>query len=238
MGILQRGPILTYRSVHWLRAHCWLSSCIDLILQRGIYLSDSFDPHKILGISPGASLEEIRRAYRRQAAKYHPDAGGDAWVFQQIQSAYAQLVSHTPATSASQEKQQDHRDHRSKDVEGNSHGQENTLRQWLFGKPLKLHNETSYFVFANFMDLVMTGILLRNDAMEVNPIADLIYQFWGFGGLVAFKISIVVFVCVIAQWIARRSMSKARILLVGGTLLVAAVVVYSMWLARYQLGVF
>ena len=227
-------------------------------------MSNSIDPYKVLGISPGASIEEIRRAYRHQATKYHSDAGGDAWVFQQIQSAYAHLCSNSSNITSShrgdqtqgvdldnarEQKSADHfgdstgwtdnasattNDRSSERVD--SSGQETVLRHWLFGKPLRLHNETSYFVFANFMDLVMTGILLRYNAMEVNPVADLIYRSWGFGGLVAFKIFIVIFVCVIAQLIAARSMIKARSLLIGSTLLVAAVVVYSMWLARIHLG--
>ena len=31
------------------------------------------DPYKVLGISPGASEEEIKKAHRRLAKKYHPD---------------------------------------------------------------------------------------------------------------------------------------------------------------------
>lgn len=31
------------------------------------------DPHSILGVSQSASLGEIRRAFRKLAAKYHPD---------------------------------------------------------------------------------------------------------------------------------------------------------------------
>ncbi len=226
-------------------------------------MSSSFDPYKILGIKPGASQDEIRRAYRRQAAKYHPDAGGDAWVFQQVQKAYELLSLPSSEPHAATRGDPDveverptvwaqHRAEQFAEPAGSrefsietqkdstkpdmaSTVEVNLLQQWLFGKPLKLHNETSYFVFANFMDLVMTGILLRNDAMEVNPIADMIYQFFGFWGLVAFKVAIVLLVCMIAQWIAGRHMATARVLLIGGTLVVAAVVVYSMWLAIYFL---
>ena len=31
------------------------------------------DPYKVLGITPGASEDEIKRAHRRLAKKYHPD---------------------------------------------------------------------------------------------------------------------------------------------------------------------
>src|SRR5215203_1567954 len=52
------------------------------------------DPHRTLGIAPGASLNEIRSAYRRLAKQYHPDAAGERALprFLATQSAYEQLV--------------------------------------------------------------------------------------------------------------------------------------------------
>ena len=34
------------------------------------------DPYRVLGLTPGASANEIRSAYRRLAKQYHPDAAG------------------------------------------------------------------------------------------------------------------------------------------------------------------
>ena len=53
------------------------------------------DPYKVLGISPDASDEEIKRAYRRLAKQYHPDRNpGDATAakkMQEINAAYEQI---------------------------------------------------------------------------------------------------------------------------------------------------
>ena len=61
------------------------------------------DPYKILGVSPNASDEEIKQAYRRLAKQYHPDRNpGDeeaAKKMQQINAAYEQIKN--PAQSGS-----------------------------------------------------------------------------------------------------------------------------------------
>lgn len=47
---------------------------------------------ELLGLSPGASHEEIKAAYRRMAMKHHPDRGGSQDKFQEIKVAYEQLM--------------------------------------------------------------------------------------------------------------------------------------------------
>lgn len=50
------------------------------------------DYYEILGIQKGASKDEVKKAFRKLAAKYHPDKkGGDEAKFKEISEAYATL---------------------------------------------------------------------------------------------------------------------------------------------------
>ena len=49
------------------------------------------DYYNILGLSRGASDDDIKASYRKLARQHHPDKGGDKEFFQKIQEAYETL---------------------------------------------------------------------------------------------------------------------------------------------------
>lgn len=49
------------------------------------------DHYSTLGVAKNATIDEIKKAYRKLASQHHPDKGGDTATFQKIQSAYETL---------------------------------------------------------------------------------------------------------------------------------------------------
>lgn len=62
--------------------------------ENGITLNDLFDPNllSMLGLSQGATMEDIKKRFRELALKYHPDRGGDNERFIEILDAYKKLT--------------------------------------------------------------------------------------------------------------------------------------------------
>ena len=58
------------------------------------------DPYRVLGLSPGASKDEVTKAYRKLAKKYHPDLNpGDeaaAKKMAEVNAAYDSIMNGTP----------------------------------------------------------------------------------------------------------------------------------------------
>lgn len=60
------------------------------------------DPYEVLGLKRGASIEEVKHAYRKLAKKYHPDMNVDNPLadlaeekFKEIQQAYDEIMNGT-----------------------------------------------------------------------------------------------------------------------------------------------
>lgn len=45
----------------------------------------------MLGVSPDATTDEIKKAFKKLAVKYHPDRGGDTDKFKEINAAHEVL---------------------------------------------------------------------------------------------------------------------------------------------------
>ena len=95
-----------------------------------------------------------------------------------------------------------------------------------------VQQESLLFVLVSAMDVFMTYILLSQSGsvvfVESNPVARFFIAEWGPKGMIYFKFAMVAFVCVLAQFIARRKPRVARWLLLGATGVVSLVVVYSL----------
>jgi len=52
----------------------------------------SMDPYEVLGVKRDASETEIKKAYKKQAMKHHPDRGGDETKFKEISEAYERIT--------------------------------------------------------------------------------------------------------------------------------------------------
>lgn len=55
------------------------------------------NPYQVLGVTPGASHDELRRAWRQRALETHPDHGGDDASFSLVRRAYASLSARAAA---------------------------------------------------------------------------------------------------------------------------------------------
>lgn len=55
------------------------------------------DDWELLGLAPGAPAADVRAAYRRLAKQTHPDSGGTAALFRQLEDAYTRILGDTTA---------------------------------------------------------------------------------------------------------------------------------------------
>ncbi len=113
---------------------------------------------------------------------------------------------------------------------------------WGVRQKLPLETETTIFILVNVLDFAMTWWMLMHREMglgnfsESNPVARYFLDHWGVKGLLMFKMAVVAFVCIIAQIVATKREASARFLLVVGTIVVSAVVIYSLRLFLNHAG--
>jgi hypothetical protein len=98
---------------------------------------------------------------------------------------------------------------------------------------IRLPQETLILCVVSALDVIMTYYLLTREDLqftESNPVARYFLEHWGMRGMVYFKATMTIFVCVITQIVARRNLARARQVLGVATVIVVGVVVYSVWL--------
>lgn len=121
-----------------------------------------------------------------------------------------------------------------------SHDSRPSLGHSLFAlirQRLPLEAETAMFILASTLDVMLTQYLLwhsNSDGhtwfVESNPIPRYFLESWGPKALVYFKFSLVAFVSIICQIIARSKIDVARRVLNFASLIVMGVVIYSVFL--------
>lgn len=71
----------------------WQAKIADEIGVEDNNSTSATNPWSILGLSPGASLEEVKRAYRKIMRHVHPDTSGlPQWYAQTVNDAYRKLL--------------------------------------------------------------------------------------------------------------------------------------------------
>lgn len=89
--------------------------------------------------------------------------------------------------------------------EGQEGDEANEELHWRSLPPMRYQNAYVWFILFSTIDVVLTWhILVRRGGSEVNPVAALVIEHWGFMGAVALKYALVLVVVIACEWISRR----------------------------------
>ncbi len=99
-----------------------------------------------------------------------------------------------------------------------------------------MESETTAFLLTAFLDILLTYLLLASGGFrESNAVADWFIAGWGVKGMVWFKMTLAAVICTLAQVIATKNLRLGRFVLLLGTAVTGAVVIYSVTLALRHL---
>ena len=107
--------------------------------------------------------------------------------------------------------------------------------RFLSMPPLRFQDEYVWLVFLAGMDVMLTWYILeRHNGEEVNPIAKLVLDSCGLWGAIGFKFSLLLFVIISSEWIAREKLKVAQFLVWFALTTSSFPVVYSAALLAYH----
>jgi len=87
-----------------------------------------------------------------------------------------------------------------------------------------------WFVFVSALDIMLTWVVLHQGGREANALANKIIFHYGLPGLVTFKFALVVIVVLICEFVGRRKLESARLLLSVGIMISCMPVVLALGL--------
>ena len=125
----------------------------------------------------------------------------------------------------------------SQEAKGEGVGAKSGLKpRFISLPPLRFQDGYVWLLFLGGMDVMLTWYILeRHDGEEVNPVAKLVIDSWGLWGAIGFKFSLVLFVIIACEWIARDKISVAKFLLWFALIVSSFPVLYSGGLLMYHL---
>ncbi len=115
-------------------------------------------------------------------------------------------------------------------------GAKGSSRPRFFSLPsLRFQEQYVWLMFFAGMDVMLTWYILeRHGGEEVNPVAKRVIDSWGLWGAIGFKFSLLLFVIIASEWIARESLKVAKFLVWFALTISSFPVLYSTTLLIYH----